>query len=154
MNTEETRRKTIQALRSRGLIVPDGVSHDLDRVIPGPEVRRWSWWAAVWERPKAADWTYNAQELAAVQKSWDESRRHVDAQNAASAEIESRKSQEAERKRQEAEKEEAAWQESQLAKPRRAFLAAGGTPEAWDAVKKEIAAEIAKQAAVKAAIGA
>jgi len=151
MNTEETRRKTIQALRSRGLIVPMAFTRS-DRVIPAMSAPVGGGRPGVGATEGAQMEVQRAGTRCGAKK-WDEAPpgRRADA---ASAEIESRKSQEAERKRQEAEKEEAAWQESQLAKPRRAFLAAGGTPEAWDAVKKEIAAEIAKQAAVKAAIGA
>lgn len=148
MNTTN-RRDTLQALRTRGLAVPDGVSRDLEKAIPGPDVRRWNWWSAVWERPKAADWPYNAQELAAAQASWDTSRKHVDGQNAASAELERRKQQEREGREQQDATRRAAELETLTAELRAAYLASPGTTEdGFQLALPELLEQRARQAAL------
>jgi len=150
MSTIDERHKALHKLRSTGIGIPHAAYSAVEKDVPGSEMRKWPWWSAIWSRPQASVWQFNEQELASAQGSWDESKRHVDAQTELAAEIEARKAKEADAARARAEQIAAEAREKLLIEPKRAYLAAGGDPATWDAIKDDVAADIAKQAAVNA----
>jgi hypothetical protein len=93
VNTVDQRREKLNQVARRGVSIPSHVYAALDADTPPREVRAWTWWAHIWERPTGAGWNLSDRELQAAQESWDASERHVDALQQLAAEREAREAQ-------------------------------------------------------------
>jgi hypothetical protein len=130
MTTREERFQRVSAVSRRGISVPQAVYAALDSDVPPAQVRSWSWWASVWDRPRTLPGAENS--LQDAQQSWDRSERFVQGQNALTVERQSRETAAQQEREAEAAKRDAEKQE-QLAKTFRAgyFSIAGATEEGF-----------------------
>jgi hypothetical protein len=150
--TAEERRKRLSEVSRRGISVPPMVYADIERETPSHPVREWSWWSAIWERPRAAGWSYSEQELTRAQESWDASERFVQDRDAYQAEREAEETARQQERDAEAAKRDAEKQE-QLAKTFRAgyFSIPGATEEGFQKALPELLEHHRREAALSGA---
>ncbi len=149
MNTVEQRKDAMIALRRRGIAIPNAVLSAVEKDVPGSELRRWPFWAAIWSRPQATEWRYNEAELVSAQSAWDTSKRHVDNQAELAADIDARKQQQRDERNKADASRKASELETVTAELRSAYLSQPGTTEEmFEKALPELLEARARQAAL------